>query len=96
MIHYGYSLRTNSGMQGEYPEITEKRTSYGAILLLGIEYRIKPWLSIGSETSLQFVKFKYSKSFEFEMMGLSEASVGSKNFDITYRATNGFFLMIHF
>lgn len=96
LIGYKYQLSTNIGIQGENPEVVNQSFRYGLNLLLGIKYNIKPWLSIGSESSLQFIKEVSSREFNFDSENNSRPKEKSNRLDMDFLPTNGFFVIVHF
>ncbi len=95
IYHHNYWLRTNVGTGGENPEIKDTTIDMGFGVLLGFNYSIKSWLSIGSESTFRFLSSTITSKYEY--MDTSNNEEGSrKKTDSSFIPSNGIFLKIHF
>lgn len=68
---------------------------YGVNLIGGIQFRLRTWLSIGSEASARYYIEKFKTSYEYDnSIDNYESNTNQDGF--RFLATNGIFLIVHF
>ena len=66
IYHYNYFLHTNVGStNGENPEIRDTKIGFGFGAILGFNYSIRPWISIGSESTFRFLSSAITSKYVF-------------------------------
>ena len=95
ILHF-YNSSTFSDPSQSWPD--NKKTKgilYGGNLIGGIQFHIKPWLSIGSEASLKYSIEKFKTAHEFDIV-IDNYESNTKDNKFGFLATNGIFLIFHF